>query len=69
MAEGRELSTQDEVHHIDGDHGNNDPKNRMVVSKKKHGSIHAAQKERDAFGRFIVNGMGLKPSPSGETLR
>ena len=38
---------------IDGDHGNNDLKNLMVVSKKKHGSIHAAQKERDAFGRFI----------------
>lgn len=53
VKEGRPLTSADEVHHIDGDHGNNAADNLMVVSKSKHAQIHASRKERDRLGRFI----------------
>lgn len=50
---GHALTTKEEVHHVDGNHLNNDEKNLMVVSKSEHARIHASQKEMDIFGRFI----------------
>ena len=50
---GRVLTSGDEVHHIDGDHLNNDTKNLLVVSRSEHMRIHAMQKKRDDYGRFI----------------
>jgi hypothetical protein len=53
MKIGRELTSDEDVHHIDGDHGNNAIENLAVVSKSEHMSIHAAEKRRNAHGRFI----------------
>ena len=50
---GRELTAEDEVHHIDGNHMNNKPENLVVVSKSEHAKIHASRKERDEYGRFV----------------
>ena len=53
---GRSLSSTEEVHHIDGNHMNNDPENLAVVSKSEHARRHATGKERDKHGRFIKKG-------------
>ena len=53
MKLGRELNKDEEVHHIDGNHSNNNLDNLMVLSRAEHMSIHAASKWRDANGRFI----------------
>lgn len=53
MKIGRELKKNDEVHHIDGNHLNNGSDNLPVVTMSEHSKIHAAQKERDVYGRFI----------------
>ncbi len=53
MKLGRELTKDEEVHHIDGNHSNNNLDNLMVLSRAEHMSIHAASKWRDANGRFI----------------
>ena len=50
---GRELTSDDEVHHIDGNHLNNNLENLIVVSRSEHTRIHAMQKKRDINGRFI----------------
>lgn len=50
---GRALANNEEVHHIDGDHCNNNKENLIVISKSKHMSIHAKSKRRDLNGRFI----------------
>ena len=51
---GRELRTDEEVHHIDFNHHNNRSENLMILSKSEHSRIHAAKKERDEHGRFIT---------------
>jgi len=65
---GRPLSSDEEVHHIDGDGWNNHPDNLEVVSRKVHASRHprqdwiAAAKERAAEGltiRRIANELGV----------
>ena len=53
MKLGRALKENEEVHHIDGNHNNNDLENLMVLTASEHAKIHAAQKERDTSGRFI----------------
>ncbi|MBO5570564.1 MAG: HNH endonuclease [Clostridia bacterium] len=50
---GRKLHPWEEVHHIDGDHFNNDPSNIMVLSKSEHSKVHASWKERSQDGKFI----------------
>jgi hypothetical protein len=52
MKIGRQLSEDEEVHHIDGSHQNNNLNNLQVLSASEHAKIHAAQKMRDELGRF-----------------
>jgi len=49
---GRDLTSSDHVHHIDGNHCNNSKDNLAVMSNSEHMVIHAAQKRRSANGRF-----------------
>lgn len=56
MKIGRALTDEEEVHHIDGNHTNNALENLAVVSRAEHMSIHAAEKRRDANGRFADKG-------------
>lgn len=37
---GRWLSSEEHVHHIDGNRQNNTPSNLMVLSPKEHGELH-----------------------------
>jgi hypothetical protein len=53
---GRQLAEDEEIHHIDGNHSNNDPANLRVLSKSEHMSIHSALKQRDENGRFTNKG-------------
>lgn len=50
---GRTLSSDEQVHHIDGNHRNHRPENLVVVTRSEHSKIHAPMKERDKLGRFI----------------
>jgi hypothetical protein len=45
---GRKLSTEEQVHHIDGDILNNSPSNLQIVSRSEHMAIH--QRERYGNG-------------------
>lgn len=53
MKIGRELSSGEQVHHIDGNHTNNSADNLMVVTKSEHMKIHAGMKRRDKSGCFV----------------
>ncbi len=53
---GRPLREDEEVHHIDGNHSNNNVGNLEVLTASEHSKIHAAQKRRDQHGRFIRQG-------------
>lgn len=50
---GRVLTAKDEVHHIDGDHCNNESSNLLVISRSEHMKIHSMCKKRGMDGRFI----------------
>ena len=50
---GRELDSDEEVHHIDENHSNHAIDNLAVLSSSDHAKLHAARKERDAYGRFV----------------
>lgn len=45
---GRRLLRYEVVHHIDGDPGNNDPENLLVLERRLHKQLHAAQRARIA---------------------
>lgn len=49
---GRPLQSNEEVHHIDGNHENNNPDNLKVLTASEHSKLHAAMKRRDSHGRF-----------------
>ena len=56
MEIGRTLREDEEVHHIDGNHRNNNVDNLEVLTVSEHAKIHAAQKRRDQYGKFIKQG-------------
>ena len=39
---GRKLRSDEVVHHVNGDRGNNDPENLLVVNGSEHARLHAA---------------------------
>ena len=39
---GRKLRRWEKVHHIDGNHGNNDPKNLLAVTTGQHNKLHGS---------------------------
>lgn len=49
-----------EVHHIDGNHNNNDPSNLVAVSIQEHYNIHYAQGDFGACARIFAR-MGKTP--------
>jgi hypothetical protein len=49
-----------EIHHIDGDHSNNDPSNLKLVTIQEHYNIHHAQQD---FGACVLIGKKMKKSP------
>ena len=53
---GRELSSEELVHHIDGNHKNNAMSNLAVVTRSEHHKIHAAVRPRNDKGQFIREG-------------
>ena len=53
---GRELTSEEQVHHVDGNHKNNAMSNLIVVSRSEHQKIHAAMKPRNKKGLFILEG-------------
>jgi 5-methylcytosine-specific restriction endonuclease McrA len=42
------------VHHVDFNHGNNDPGNLTCLCRSCHASLHAKASARDAHGRFTT---------------
>lgn len=56
VAHGVKLHSNNEIHHIDGDHTNNSIENLALMSKSEHSKIHSTEKERDKYGRFIKPG-------------
>lgn len=57
---GRELLSNEVVHHIDGNKRNNDPSNLMIVTRAEHAKIHGRDIDRskpviqmDKDGGFI----------------
>lgn len=38
---GRPITRAEEVHHLDGDKANNDPKNLILLSQSDHARLHA----------------------------
>lgn len=43
---GRKLSSNEVVHHVDGDPLNNDPDNLVLVSRSEHQRLHAGSSRR-----------------------
>ena len=48
------LSKNKEIHHIDGNHRNNDPGNLLAVTIKEHLAIHEKQKDWDACQAILI---------------
>lgn len=49
-----------EIHHIDGNHSNNEPKNLIAVSIQEHYDIHFSQGD---YGACYLIGVAMKLSP------
>ena len=62
---GRELRTDEIVHHIDGDKWNNNPSNLMIVTREEHARIHYDDINRSkAVAQCDLEGVILKIWPS-----
>jgi len=48
---GRKITSQEIVHHKDGNSWNNNPENLEIVNRATHMKLH--EKERDSKGRFV----------------
>ena len=48
----RKLTSEEDVHHIDGNSYNNDPNNLEVVSRSEHLKHHYNNREIDSLGRL-----------------
>lgn len=57
-----------DIHHIDGNHANNDPKNLKAVSLQEHYDIHYAQGDWGACN-MIANRINLGPEIRSELAR
>jgi hypothetical protein len=57
-----------EVHHVDGDHSNNDPSNLLAVSIEEHLNIHLIQQDW-AAAAAIMNRLAQSPSERSEFMR
>jgi hypothetical protein len=51
---GRKLPKNMEIHHIDGDNKNNDPKNLMAVTIEEHLEIHKRQNDYGAVQAILM---------------
>lgn len=60
------LSAGFDVHHVDGDHGNNDPENLVLIERRDHNLLHGfsdgftrktAKKQRGPRKKTISNGL------------
>lgn len=51
---GRELTDDEDVHHIDHDVTNNDISNLVVMSKEEHNALHAAEERIDYHDKVMV---------------
>lgn len=49
----RKLSSEDIIHHIDGDNKNNSRENLMITTRSNHARIHDSERVRDEFGRYL----------------
>ena len=56
LEQGRELTSEELVHHIDGNHKNNALSNLVVVTRSEHHRIHAAVRPRNDKGQFVRKG-------------
>lgn len=57
-----------DIHHVDGDHANNDPKNLIAVTVQEHFDIHYSQKDWYAC-HAIMTRMELSPEMKTELAR
>jgi hypothetical protein len=51
---GQKLPEGKEIHHIDGNHDNNDPNNLLVVTIEQHLEIHQKQKDYGAVQAILM---------------
>ena len=57
-----------EIHHIDGNHSNNNPSNLVAVSLQEHYSIHKSQKDHFACWKMSAK-MKLTPEEQSELAK
>lgn len=68
QALGRELATDEHVHHINGDKADNDPENLVVLSAKNHALLHRGEAVQclDLQGRkCVISGRQCLPETEG----
>lgn len=53
-----------DIHHIDGDHDNNDPKNLILIEHLDHFMLHSGGRPRYVGRRYV--GRRKKPNPFGK---
>jgi hypothetical protein len=51
---GKKLPKDYEIHHIDGNHNNNDPINLLAVTIEEHLEIHSAQNNHGAVQAILI---------------